>query len=555
MTAATTPIDRAEINRRNAQKSTGPRTPEGKSHSRFNALKHGMAAKTVVLPGEDAGVLQMRVESWITELQPRNDLEEFLVEQAVHLSWKMERADRAEVAQLSRIIESAPIDEARRQQEVADALGYWLLSDRGVWAEPRLQDNVRNVLGSQSGSAKGSGHLDILDHPQAIVFRLESTEAGCRWLLDRWTELRARLETGKPWSRDQKVKALRLLGKRPPGEDDPLDWEDDLEVGDDSDDPESEAYFDKQLDQQLDERLAAKEPARIVVLRSLADQAIGRLEALATEHRQRSEAEAAQQATRLSFDAGAEGERLRRYQFSCSRSLFRALDTLLKIRRQAAKPQPASPKPASSPPSESLVDTFAGLLVAQDDDPPPVDAPEILLEAKRGAFEDGIPTFTADTKTENLVPATDGFLTSTAATHTETCGHAMNGFLTFTAVTAELAETPTERRADANGESDPSATSPAIMESTSPTTNANEPSSRSHEHPDLQNEPNPPTSDDRDSQNEANLLPSDHQNRRNEPRPRRTHRRPVQNEPTTARRRKSFSPPSGGVRRPQPACA
>jgi hypothetical protein len=63
MTTTTTPIDRAAINRRNAQKSTEPRTPEGKNRSRFNALKHGMTAKTLVLPDEDADVLQMRVET------------------------------------------------------------------------------------------------------------------------------------------------------------------------------------------------------------------------------------------------------------------------------------------------------------------------------------------------------------------------------------------------------------------------------------------------------------------------------------------------------------
>ena len=54
MTATTTAAERAEISRRNARKSTGPKTPEGKNRSKFNAMKHGMDAKTPVLPGEDA---------------------------------------------------------------------------------------------------------------------------------------------------------------------------------------------------------------------------------------------------------------------------------------------------------------------------------------------------------------------------------------------------------------------------------------------------------------------------------------------------------------------
>ena len=40
-------------NRRNAQKSTGPRSAAGKSRARFNALKHGVTAQIPVLPGED----------------------------------------------------------------------------------------------------------------------------------------------------------------------------------------------------------------------------------------------------------------------------------------------------------------------------------------------------------------------------------------------------------------------------------------------------------------------------------------------------------------------
>jgi len=44
---------KAEANRRNARKSTGPKTPEGKAAVRLNALKHGLLSREVLLPGED----------------------------------------------------------------------------------------------------------------------------------------------------------------------------------------------------------------------------------------------------------------------------------------------------------------------------------------------------------------------------------------------------------------------------------------------------------------------------------------------------------------------
>ena len=72
---------KAEANRRNALKSTGPKTPEGKAAVRLNALKHGLRSEEVLLPGEDGEALTelgehprrpscSQLESWRTSSSP-----------------------------------------------------------------------------------------------------------------------------------------------------------------------------------------------------------------------------------------------------------------------------------------------------------------------------------------------------------------------------------------------------------------------------------------------------------------------------------------------------
>ena len=332
MTTTTTPIDRAAINRRNAQKSTGPRTPEGKNRSRFNAVKHGMTAKTLVLPDEDANVLQIRLETWIDDLQPQNEVEQFLVEQAVQSSWKLDRADRAEVARLSHIIESVPAEEANRQREEAAALGRRLFSDRDVVGDANLQSEILDALlpGRKSQPAPAPSTSSTTPRPSSAASNPRRPAAsGCSTAGPSSATSSTRVRPGR---RPRRSKAIRLLGKQPLDMT-PEQWENHRERRFLNPDPDLDAHYDRKLDRQLDDRLAEHESATIAALRSVADRAIARLETLAAGHRQRAEADAAQQAAILSFDASTEGERLRRYQFSCSRSLFRSLDTLLKVRR------------------------------------------------------------------------------------------------------------------------------------------------------------------------------------------------------------------------------
>ena len=63
-----------EANRRNAEKSTGPRTPDGKARASQNSLKHGLTAEQVVLPSEDTEVFDHHAESLRRHLDPQGPL-------------------------------------------------------------------------------------------------------------------------------------------------------------------------------------------------------------------------------------------------------------------------------------------------------------------------------------------------------------------------------------------------------------------------------------------------------------------------------------------------
>ena len=85
-----------EANRRNALKSTGPRTPEGKAAVRMNALKHGLRARIVVLPSENAEEFHQLCEDLEAEWQPQSRTEQFYLEQMAVSQWKLKRMEVGE---------------------------------------------------------------------------------------------------------------------------------------------------------------------------------------------------------------------------------------------------------------------------------------------------------------------------------------------------------------------------------------------------------------------------------------------------------------------------
>ena len=64
----------------NKQQSTGPRTEAGKAVSSQNALKHGLTAQTVLLPGDDEAAYRKMCEGYFADHQPETTSERELVQ-------------------------------------------------------------------------------------------------------------------------------------------------------------------------------------------------------------------------------------------------------------------------------------------------------------------------------------------------------------------------------------------------------------------------------------------------------------------------------------------
>ena len=131
------PESRAEIARRNGAKSKGPITREGKANSAKNSLKHGLLARTVVLPNESKDRFVRLLRSLQKEFLPATAVERHLVETMAVSRWRQLRTWGLENS----------------------AIGYQL---RQRTAEPDMSnedDNTQTTLTLRDFTAQ-SGYLD-----------------------------------------------------------------------------------------------------------------------------------------------------------------------------------------------------------------------------------------------------------------------------------------------------------------------------------------------------------------------------------------------------------
>jgi ribosomal silencing factor RsfS len=144
-------LKQIDANRRNALKSTGPRTPEGKAVVSMNALKHGLRARTVVLPSENAEEFHQLCDDLEAEWQPQSRTEQFYVEQMAVSQWKLNRMEVGEVNVFT--------NETRAQTQLPMLDRLWQAQCRLERSYARAQHDLERLQKSRRPS----------DHPRRLA--------------------------------------------------------------------------------------------------------------------------------------------------------------------------------------------------------------------------------------------------------------------------------------------------------------------------------------------------------------------------------------------------
>jgi len=160
-----------EANRRNAQASTGPRTPSGREASARNATRHGIRAEKYLIPGEEEEFQQL-LDALREHWQPVTALEKRQVFKIASYLMRLDRGARGE----AEVIADTPLDSFFRGEQSAlkNLLHYETINRKGLRFEiemlERLQAHRLNhapssivadtALGNR-GTREGNGHLQL----------------------------------------------------------------------------------------------------------------------------------------------------------------------------------------------------------------------------------------------------------------------------------------------------------------------------------------------------------------------------------------------------------
>ncbi len=103
-----------KANKKNAKKSTGPKTSEGKAVASKNAVKHGLFAAEAVVTGENQAEYEAYHDQFIAELAPVGMVESMMAARIVSLAWRLQRAERMQNQAIENMIDRKITNPAAR---------------------------------------------------------------------------------------------------------------------------------------------------------------------------------------------------------------------------------------------------------------------------------------------------------------------------------------------------------------------------------------------------------------------------------------------------------
>jgi hypothetical protein len=152
-------------NRRNAQKSTGPRTLSGKAIASMNALKHGLCARKPLIPGENEAEFVRFTTEWVDELRPAGPRQSMCAEQAILAAWQLRRVPQLEAGLMSQYM-----NQDGKHPFAMSAEGYQQLSrlDRHQVALQKTFDRALKELREQQELSADADDTELQNEPTDV---------------------------------------------------------------------------------------------------------------------------------------------------------------------------------------------------------------------------------------------------------------------------------------------------------------------------------------------------------------------------------------------------
>jgi hypothetical protein len=129
-------------NHRNAQSSTGPRTPEGKARSSLNAVKHGLTAAQILIPSESADDFESHAASFRDRFAPVDSVESFLVDQMIVAAWRLRRTRFLESKIYAQRAFEVDRHQKEREEELTDAADHIVTGYRRECSGTNSLENI-----------------------------------------------------------------------------------------------------------------------------------------------------------------------------------------------------------------------------------------------------------------------------------------------------------------------------------------------------------------------------------------------------------------------------